>query len=958
MSRRVASVLPAMLLLLLAVITSAARATPSDRFSANIAPDAVQPLAGGNYALAITNAGSSPDAADNAHIVVPDGFTVDGTSLSASTSAHGSCSAATWGVALDQLMSTIDATAPLNPESALCPGATLTVTFVASSPGVEAAYFWTTTLFTGASPFTLQGGQPRVSVDGTAPPPPDLASTPPDPSNSSAATFAFSDDDPEATFVCQLDGGSFAACPSPSTYTGLGEGAHTFAAKAVDPAGNVSTETSYAWTIDLTPPPPPTITSGPPSVTAATNATFSFTDDDSGAAFRCKLDGGSFSNCTSPITYSDLEEGAHTFAVKAVDPAGNQSTVASYVWTIDLSPPPPPTITSAPPSESGSTSATFAFTDADASATFRCRLDGDAFSSCTSTITYSDLEAGSHTFRVRARDAAGNDSAPTSYTWTIDLTPPPPPTITSAPPNVAASTTATFSFTDADHTAAFHCKLDGGSYATCTSPVTYGGLAEGGHTFSVKAVDPAGNQSTATSYAWTIDVTPPPPPTITSAPPNVTASTTATFSFTDADGSAAFRCRLDGGNFSACASPITYTDLAEGDHTFRVKALDPAGNESEVTSYDWFIDLTNPVVTIDPASEPHDPTNQTGASFVFTSNKAGSTFECRLDAGEFSPCTSPKAYSGLADGRRNFGVRATDSLGNVGLATVYEWTIDTVPPATTITSEPAGVTSSHSATFGFTSGEASSSFACSLDGGAFGPCVPPKTYAGLADGHHAFQVRATDAVGNTDPTPASYSWQVVTPVVPDTTPPGTVLGLTRRVGYGLLRLAWSAPTDPDFDHVEVVRSRGTKGAARTVVYEGSAAGYTEKRFRNGTYFRYEIRSYDHAGNISPVVGVVVPPSALLRSPRNGAAVRVPPLLLWARVPRASYYNVQVYRGSRKVLSAWPAKAKLKMRRSWVYQGHRFPFRKGVYHWWVWPAFGPRSKAAYGQLLGTGTFVVR
>jgi hypothetical protein len=703
MSRRVVLVLLAMPWLLLALITSAARAAPGDRFSAVIAPDAVQPLAGGNYALAITNLGSSPNAANNTHVVVPDGFIVDGTSLSASTSAHGSCSAATWVVALDQLTSTIDASAPLDPESGLCPGATLTVTFVASSPAVEAPYFWTTTLFTDASPFTLQGGQPTVTVDGTAPPPPDLASTPPDPSNSSAATFAFSDDDPEATFVCELDGGAPAACPSPSTYTSLGEGAHTFA---------------------------------------------------------------------------------------------------------------------------------------------------------------------------------------------------------------------------------------------------------------VKAVDPAGNQSTATSYAWTIDVTPPPPPTITSAPPNVTDSTTATFSFSDADGSATFRCKLDGGSFSACASPVTYTNLAEGEHTFEVKAVDPAGNQSTVTSHTWFIDLTNPVVTVDPASEPHDPTNQASASFVFTSNKAGSTFECRLDGGQFSPCTSPKAYSGLADGRRSFGVRATDSLGHVGLATVYEWTIDTTPPATTITSEPTGVTSSHSATFAFASSEAPSSFACSLDGGGFGPCVSPKSYGGLADGQHAFQVRATDVVGNTDPTPAAYSWQVVTPVVPDTTPPGTVLELRRRVGYGLLRLAWSLPTDPDFDHVEVVRSRGAKGAARAVVYEGSAAGYTEKRFRNGTYYRYEVRSYDHAGNVSPGVGVVVPRSVLLRSPRDGAVVRLPPLLRWAGVPRASYYNVQVYRGSRKVLSAWPLKAKLKMRRSWVYQGHRFPFRKGVYHWWVWPAFGPRSKAAYGQLLGTGRFVVR
>ena len=50
---------------------------------------------------------------------------------------------------------------------------------------------------------------------------------------------------------------------------------------------------------------------------------------------------------------------------------------------------------------------------------FLCQLDGSAFSACASPATYSGLRLGSHTFSVKAQDAASKQSAPASFTWTI-----------------------------------------------------------------------------------------------------------------------------------------------------------------------------------------------------------------------------------------------------------------------------------------------------------------------------------------------------------------------------------------------------------------------------------------------------------------------------------------------------------------------------------------------------------
>src|SRR6185369_10823750 len=81
-------------------------------------------------------------------------------------------------------------------------------------------------------------------------------------------------------------------------------------------------------------------------------------------------------------------------------------------------------------------------------------------------------------------------------------------------------------------------------------------------------------------------------------------------------------------------------------------------------------------------------------------------------------------------------------------------------PDTVITSAPAALTSSSSATFTFASTKNDGAFACSLDSSAFATCASPKSYSNLSAGGHSFSVRATDLAGNADPTPATYGWSI------------------------------------------------------------------------------------------------------------------------------------------------------------------------------------------------------
>lgn len=263
-------------------------------------------------------------------------------------------------------------------------------------------------------------------------------------------------------------------------------------------------------------------------------------------------------------------------------------------------------------------------------------------------------------------------------------------------------------------------------------------------------------------------------------PPLNSNSTSAEFTY-DATGATSYECRLDGATFAPCpeGGPQAYTNLTQGSHTFQVRGLNASGPDPTPASYTWTVDTVAPAASI--GTHPADPSPGTAPSFKYSSNENGSKFECRLKPVEvsFSVCnTQPKVYSKLADGAYEFEVRAIDAAGNVQSgSTAFPWTVDnsladTIPPETSIATKPPDPSGSSTASFTYLSNEPGSSFECSLDGGAFTSCATGGvTYSGLGNGPHTFQVRATDTSGNTDLTPAGYTFTVVLAATPDSPPP-------------------------------------------------------------------------------------------------------------------------------------------------------------------------------------------
>ncbi|QDW47974.1 hypothetical protein FFI89_032165 [Bradyrhizobium sp. KBS0727] len=547
------------------------------------------------------------------------------------------------------------------------------------------------------------------------------------------------------------------------TTAALSDGSHSFTATATDVAGNVTTTSAVTATVDTTAP-AETISSTIGTNTGATttiasggltrDATLALSgtvSDANGVSSVHVYDGvnllgtATVSNGTWSFTTAALTDGSYSFTARATDTAGNVTTTSAVTATVDTTPP-SESLSSTIGTDTGATATiasggvtrdnTLALsgTVSDANLSSVHVFDGATdlgaatISGGNWSLTTGPLADGNHIFTAKATDTAGNSSTVGVITATVDTTAPAETISGTIGTDTGATTTITSGGLTRDNTLALSGTVsdangvssvqvyDGmnllgtATVSSGTWSFTTAALSEGSHSFTAKATDNAGNVTTTSAVAATVDTTAP-AVTITAAGGSINqavqiitgtvgaADIGSTVTLFDNGGATPLGTAVVQNNGSWSAS---VTLLGNGTHSIVAKDTDAAGNTGTSSAVIYTLSTVGPTVTeglaIDTGSSASDKitsndalTGTGDANTLVTLTEGatvlGTTTSNGAGVWSFTP-------AGLSDGLHTIVASQTDGFGNTGAASLT-FTIDTT---TTAPSAPDLATASDSGT--------------------------------------------------------------------------------------------------------------------------------------------------------------------------------------------------------------------------------------------------------------------
>ncbi len=670
-----------------------------------------------------------------------------------------------------------------------------------------------------------------------------------------------------------------------------------------------------------------------------------------------------------PLTVSCSREpgslfglGATSVNCSAKDSEGNTVTGSFDVVVADTTPPSLGPLPAPPAAEATSAAgATVSYTEPSASDA----VDGSPTVGC-SPPSGSTFAVGTTSVTCTATDDGGNTAFGSFSVTVTDSVSPLLGTLPSPAPTEATSAAGAIvgyalpSATD---------NVDASPLVGC-SPAPGATFALGTATATCTATDASGNSSSGTFSVTVRDTTEPsfgPMPSV--APAEATSPTGAVISY----GLPVASDVVDESPSVVC-SPGPGATFPVGTTKVTCTATDNAGNADQDSFNVVVRDTTGPVVSV-PGATTVEAAGPAGAAVNYLPSPTA------LDAVDGPvPVTTcnPASGSTLPPGATTVVCSASDSRGNGGSASFVVNVVDTKAPIingapndfSIYANRSDGVPASNTTIVKLFAGVT----AVDELGVDPNPTVTNDAPDFLPLGNTKVTFTATDHTGSPgnsstkatiirvlERPPAGEPLDPTVGLLPDQKAPGDVTRPRSKVGNRSVTLRWVLPNDPDFAYVLVTRAVSQRAltAGEKVVYQGRGTSYTDTKLKNGVEYRYVIATFDRAGNRSAGVAVVVVgKKILLVRPAEDEVVAPPVKLAWARTANAKYYNVQLYRGKRKLLSAWPNRASLVLSRRWVYDKRAYQLRPGRYRWYVWPGFGKRADAKYGPALGSSTFLVK
>jgi flavin reductase (DIM6/NTAB) family NADH-FMN oxidoreductase RutF len=629
----------------------------------------------------------------------------------------------------------------------------------------------------------------------------------------------------------------------------------------------------------------------------------------------------------------------------ATEPAYSTSFTVHVVDTTAPAIPQPANISTSTTNPSGTAVTWDAITASDV-------VDGPVTAVCN-PASGSTFPIGTTTVTCTATDGHGN-SAQVQFSVTVTLNDTEAPTFTSVPgsqtveatePGGAAVGYAAPTATDnSGISPTINCDHGAGSL-----------FPLGTTTVTCTATDGAGNAATATFTITVQDTTAP----VLSLPGSFQVETESP-SGTAVPYSASASDAVSGSLSPGC-NPASGAIFPLGTTAVHCSVTDGHGNSA---SEDFnvtvvLVDHTAPVLSGVPANRVIEANGPGGSTVNFDPPTATDN----LDGPIADVACSPGSGSTFPLGTTTVTCSATDAHGNAGTASFSVTVVDTTKPSLLVPSDhsvnattESGIPASDPAVQAFLSQ------ATAVDIADPHPAITNNAPAFFPVGQTVVTFTATDASGNSvskqstlDVRPLPSAGTPQPPPPQPHKPPGDVTNLTATPGDRVVRLSWQTPAG--VDHVVVTRALSSGGDAQ-IVYTGSGTSLTDRGVTNGVEYRYVVVSVDGKGETSAgVAAVALPKRTMLRSPKDGARLRKPPKLVWFAVEDATYYNVQLFRGNVKILSAWPTKPALVLKAKWSYDKRRFRLTPGTYRWYVWPGFGARSATDYGELLGFFSFQV-